>query len=71
MLDLIGLILIVIGWSIQLVSRKKTIVPAFPLCYALGVLLLVVTGWQAGYIVSAGLNMLVVVLVFGVAIVSL
>jgi len=66
MLDVTGLILIVLGWSIQLFARTKTIQPAFPICYALGVLLLVIQGFLSGNFLIAGLNLVAVVLAGGV-----
>jgi hypothetical protein len=66
MLDITGLILIVLGWSIQLFARTKTIQPAFPICYALGVLLLVIQGFLSGNFLIAGLNLVAVVLAGGV-----
>jgi len=67
MLELTGLILIVLGWSIQLASQAKTIQPALPICYALGVALLVISGFLAGAYTAAGLNLIVVILAGGVA----
>ena len=66
MFELSGLILIVLGWAIQLVSQGKNIQPALPICYALGVALLVIQLFMAGNYTSAGLNLVVVILAAGV-----
>lgn len=66
MLEITGLILIVLGWAIQLTSQSKTIQPAFPACYALGVALLVIHGLQSGNYLAAVLNLVVVILAVGI-----
>ncbi len=68
MMDLIGLVLIVLAWAIQFAAQGKSIQPAFPILYALGVLLLVIPGAMAGSYLSSGLNLIAVVLAAGVAI---
>jgi hypothetical protein len=58
MLSTIGLILIIVGWGIQLFSKKKSIAKNFILAYCLGVVLLVIDGWLSGLTNLAVLNSL-------------
>lgn len=62
MLANLGLILIIIGWVIQLMSRDKKIQPYFVLTYGFGVLLLVIDNYAIGLNSMAFLNLVSVVL---------
>lgn len=52
-----GLLLIIIGWGIQYLSKGKNIRPAFIITYCFGVLLLAVDGYINGLTSSAILNL--------------
>jgi hypothetical protein len=68
MLELTGLILIALGWAIQLVSQSKNIQPALLICYTLGVGLLAIQGFMAGAYTATGLNLVVAILAAGMAV---
>ncbi|MCL5784594.1 MAG: hypothetical protein M1142_04560 [Patescibacteria group bacterium] len=54
----LGLIIIIIGWILQLLSKKPKLQSSFVLTYALGVLFLVIDGWQNHLTTLALLNLL-------------
>jgi hypothetical protein len=63
-----GLIIIIVAWLVQLTSRGKNILTNFILLYCLGVVFLVIDGWQSNLRILALLNftsLLVALLVFG------
>ncbi len=64
----LGLILVIIGWAVQLYSRKsKEIQPAFLLLYSVGVGVLILDGYLSDALGIAGLNavaLLLALLVF-------
>lgn len=52
-----GLVFIILGWVIQLLSKDKTIKRSFILVYALGDALLVIDGFQNNLTTLAILNL--------------
>jgi len=71
MLATLGLILILIGWLIQLYfvwKGDRSIQPLLLLCYGAGVAILIIDGLAAGMTVGALLNLAVVVIVIGVGV---
>jgi hypothetical protein len=58
MITNVGLLLIITGWGIQFFSKGKTINKHFVLVYSLGVILLVLDGFQQGLQIVAILNLI-------------
>jgi hypothetical protein len=57
MVTYIGLLIIIIGWGIQLLSKERNIQKSFVLIYSLGVILLVIDGFLEGLMYLAILNL--------------
>lgn len=55
-MTVLGLILIVLGWLIQLASKGKEVKVGFVLTYAVGVALLAFDGFRTGLADLAALN---------------
>lgn len=62
MLANLGLILIIIAWVVQLMSKDKKIRPGFVVAYILGVFLLVIDSYAVGLLTMAFLNLVSLVL---------
>lgn len=58
MLSYIGLVLIIVGWSIQFLNKDKNIDMKFMLLYILGVVLLAIDGFTSGLTELAVLNVI-------------
>ena len=66
MISYAGLVLIIIGWTFQLLSKEKNIQIPFILAYCLGVILLAVDGFNSGLTILALLNTISFVVAFAV-----
>lgn len=66
MLEYTGLGLIVIGWLFQFFAKNKIIQPQLLVCYAIGVSLLIILGFQSGNSCGASLNIIILLLLVGI-----
>jgi hypothetical protein len=66
MISYIGMILIILGWGIQLIGKEKTVNKNFVLVYSLGVALLVADGFLGGLTILAALNLVSFLTAFAV-----
>lgn len=54
----LGLVLIIIGWGIQLLGKGKNIKPNFVLVYSVGAVILAIDGYRSGLVTLAVLNLI-------------